>query len=426
MYAYKGLSPAGKAVSGLREAESPKLLRQLLRRDGVVVTSCEVSSKGGGGKAPSKGAGKGAATAGAAKGGLSRQVDLGGLFGGVKPVDIAAFTRETATLLRAGIPLAEALGAMVEQTTNLRFKVPLGEIRAMVNEGSSLADALGKHPKLFDDLYVSMVRAGEAAGNLDDVLVRLADFMDGAQKLKTKVQSAMIYPVIMLVVGIAIVAVIMTKVVPEITKQFNAQGKVLPINTRMLIWLSDLFRDYLGLILLATVAGIIGFRLWIKSASGRPIWHRFVLRLPVVGELVRTVSVSRFARTLGTMLSAGVPMLRALDAGKEIVGNVIIKRAIDDAKVAVTEGESLATTLRKSGQFPPSTINMISVGERSGQLEDMLTRIADTYDNSTDVKLGRLTALLEPLMLVFMGGAVAFIVFSVLQPILEQASFTKH
>jgi general secretion pathway protein F len=418
MYAYKGLSAAGKSVSGTRDAESPKALRQLMRRDGVTVTSCEVSTKGGAAAAA-------AASGVPAKTGVNRSVDLGGLFGGVKQLEIAAFTRSFATMLNSGLPLAEALGSMVDETVNLRLKVPLGQVRTAVNEGTSLADAMAQHPKLFNDLYVSMVRAGEQSGNLDTVLIRLADFMDSGQKLKTKVQSAMIYPVIMLIVSTAIIAVIMTKVVPEITKSFTSQGKTLPLNTRMLIWVSDVVGAYFFLFVFGAIGLFVAFKLWTRTPGGKLTWHRFVLRIPVVGELVRVVSVSRFARTLGTMLRAGVPMLKALDAAKDIVGNVVIRKAIEDARTGVSEGESLANMLRRSKQIPTGTISLIAVGERSGQLEDMLERVANNYDNATDVKLSRLTALLEPLMLVFMGGAIAFIVFSVLQPILDQASFTK-
>ncbi len=399
----------------MRDAESPKLLRQLLRKDGVLVTSFELSK---GGKGPSAGSG------GKKKGGLGRDVDLGGLFGGVKKVEIAAFTRQMSTLLRSGIPLAEALGALVEQITNPRFKTPVSEVRAMVNEGSSLADALARHPKLFDELFVSMVRAGEVAGNLDEVLTRLADFLEGSQKLKSKVQGAMIYPLVMLVVGAGIMGVLMVKVIPNITSMFTQEGKVLPINTRMLIATSSFFGTYWLWILIAVFLGGFGFMKWTRSKEGRPPWHRFVLRMPVVGELVRTINVSRFARTLGTMLKSGVPMLRALDTAKQIVGNVMIQRAVEDAKQAVTEGDSLASTLKKSGQFPATMIHMVAVGERAGQLEQMLERVATTYESEVDTKLSRMTGLLEPLMLVVMGGAVAFIVFSILQPIMDLGSLT--
>jgi general secretion pathway protein F len=409
MYAFKGVGNNGKAITGVRDADSPKLLRQLLRKDGVIVTSFDLS-KGGKGAAKDKRR---------KKGGLSRDVDLGGLFGGVKKIEIAAFTRQMSTLLAAGIPLAESLGALVDQVSNVRFKTPLSEVRTMVNEGSKFADALGKHPKLFDELFVSMVRAGEEAGNLDEVLTRLADFLEASQKLKSKITGAMIYPAVMVVVGAGIMAVLMIKVIPNITEMFSQEGKTLPLNTRFLIATSGFMgRNFLW-VFIGIIAAIVLFNRWTRSKEGKPLWHRFVLRLPVVGELVRTVNVGRFARTLGTMLQSGVPMLRALDSGKQIVGNVLIRDAIEEAKRAVTEVEGLAVTLKKSGQFPATMIHMTAVGERAGQLEQMLERVAMTYESEVDTKLARLTALLEPLMLVIMGGAVAFIVFSILQPIMD-------
>lgn len=408
MYAYKGVGNNGKTVTGVRDADSPKTLRQLLRRDGVLVTSFELSRGG-----------KAAKEQNAKKGGLSRDVDLGGLFGGVKKVEIAAFTRQMSTLLRSGIPLAESLGALVDQIQNVRLKTPVAEVRTAVNEGMSFADALAKHPKLFDELFVSMVRAGEIAGNLDEVLTRLADFLESSQKLKSKIQGAMIYPAVMVVVGTGIMAVLMVKVIPEITQMFTQQGKTLPLNTRFLIATSGFFgRNWLWLFLAMIAFGILFMR-WTRSKDGKPVWHRFLLKMPVLGELVRTINVGRFARTLGTMLHSGVAMLRALDTSKQIVGNVLIQQAIEDAKKAVTEGESLATTLRKSGQFPPTMVHMVAVGEKAGQLEQMLERVATTYESEVDTKLSRFTALLEPLMLVVMGGAVAFIVFSILQPIMD-------
>ena len=408
MYAYKGVGASGKAVNGVRDAESPKVLRQVLRKDGVHVMSFELSRGG-----------KLAKERNAQKGGLSRDVDLGGIIGGVKKVEIAAFTRQMATLIKAGIPLADSLGALVDQIQNVRLKTPVSEVRSAVNEGSSFADALAKHPKLFDELFISMVRAGEIAGNLDEVLTRLADFLEGSQKLKSKVQSAMIYPLVMVGVGSIIMAVLMVKVIPNITQMFKQQGKTLPINTRMLIASSDFFRNWWWGLIIGLVGALFWFVSWTRSKEGRHTWDGFTLRLPVVGELSRTINVSRFARTLGTMLQAGVPMLRALDTAKQIVGNVLIQQAVEDAKRAVTEGESLAQTLKKSGQFPATMIHMVAVGEKAGQLEQMLERVAITYESEVDTKLSRLTALLEPMMLVIMGGAVAFIVFSILQPIMD-------
>lgn len=423
MWAYKGIGPTGKATTGVRDAESPKLLRQLLRKEGVIVTDCTPSKQGGGGGAKAARSGKGGAGAAAGGGALSKEVDLGAIFGGVKKTDVANFTRQLATLLKSGIALAEALGTLFEQIENVRLKVPIGEVRTMVNEGSALGDALAKHPKIFDELYVSMVRAGEVAGNLDEVLNRLADFLEGSQKLKSKVQSAMIYPAVMVVVGVVIMGVLMVAVIPEITKMFKTQGKTLPVNTRFLIWLADTLRSHLFLIVLGWVGVIWGFRHWIKSESGRPAWHRFILRAPLVGDLARKINVARFSRTLATMLNAGVPMLRALDTAKEIMGNVVMRKAVDDAKQAVTEGESLAVTLKRSGQFPLMMTHMVAVGERAGALESMLERVAETYETEVDIKLTRVTGLLEPLMLVGMGGAVAFIVFSILQPIMAMGQF---
>ena len=415
MYAYKGLAQSGKTVSGTREADSPKTLRQILRKDGVLVTSFELS-KGG----------KGAAAAAKAKGGsgLGREVDLGGLIGGVKKAEIAAFTRQMATLLKSGIPLAETMAALVEQMDNQRFKAQLSEIRAAVNEGSSLGDALAKYPKLFDELYVSMVRAGELAGNLDEVLGRLADFLEASQKLKSKVTGAMIYPAVMVVIGTIIIAVLMIKVIPEITKTLVQQGKDLPINTRFLINTSSFVgRNWLILLILIT-ATIAMFVWWKGSPAGKKTWHGLVLRLWVIGPLVRTINVARFARTLGTMLQAGVPMLRALDAAKMTMGNVILQATVEEAKKAVTEGESLAVTMKKSGQFPPTMIHMTAVGEKAGQLEQMLERIAAAYESEIDTKLTRFIGLLEPLMLLGMGVTVAFIVISVMQPIMDMGQLT--
>ncbi|MBX3158716.1 MAG: type II secretion system inner membrane protein GspF [Deltaproteobacteria bacterium] len=413
MYAYKGISPSGKNVSGTRDADSPKTLRQVLRKDGVLVTSFELSRGGKQAKAEN-----------AKKRGLSRDVDLGGLLGGVKKVEIAAFTRQLATLLKSGIPLAESLGALVDQVLNPRFRVQLSEVRTAVNEGMAFGDALAKHPKIFDELFVSMVRAGELAGNLDEVLTRLADFLESSQKLKSKVTGAMIYPMVMLGIGTIIIAVLMIKVIPEITKTFSQAGKTLPINTRFLIGVSGFIGRNWIFLALGIAAAIALFVNWKASAGGKPIWHRFVLGLPAIGPLVRTINVARFSRTLGTMLASGVPMLRAMDAARQTMGNVILQKVVEDAKKAVTEGESLAVTLRKSGQFPPTMLHMVAVGEKAGQLEQMLERVADTYEAEIDTKLSRFISLLEPLMLLGMGIAVAFIVISILQPIMDLGSIS--
>lgn len=415
MYAYKGLATTGKTVSGVRDADSPKTLRHVLRKDGVLVTSFELSKGGKAAKAEAKAKGGG---------GLGREVDLGGLFGGVKKAEVASFTRQVATLLKSGIPLAETLTALVEQMDNQRFKAQLSEVRSAVNEGSSLGDALAKYPKLFDELFVSMVRAGELAGNLDEVLTRLADFLEASQKLKSKVTGAMIYPAVMVFIGTIIIAVLMIKVIPEITKTLVQQGKDLPLNTKFLINTSNFVGKNWLILLFLIIGSVVGFVSWKGSAGGKVVWHRFVLKIWVLGPLVRVINVARFSRTLGTMLQAGVPMLRALDAAKMTMGNVILQKTIDEAKKAVTEGEALAVTLKKSGQFPPTMIHMTAVGEKAGQLEQMLERIAAAYESEIDTKLTRFIGLLEPLMLLGMGVTVAFIVISVMQPIMDMGQLS--
>jgi general secretion pathway protein F len=410
VYAYKGIAKNGKATSGVRDAESPKALRQMLRKDGVVVTETSLSKARPGAKSGGKG--------------LNKEVSIE-LFAAIKKTEVAAFARQAATMLRAGIPLAESLGALFEQLDHEKLKSVVGEVRVAVNEGQSFADALAKHPKVFDNLFVSMVRAGETAGNLDEVLTRLADFMESAAKLKSKVQGAMIYPVIMLVVGVAIMSVLMIAVVPKITGLFVDQGVALPLTTRILIWISDFLGNWwFGLLLFFGVA-FAGFRYWIRTEDGRRAWHGAVLKMWLVGPLVRQVAVARFCRTMGTMLQAGVPMLKVLETSKAVLGNVVLIDVVEKAKVSVTEGESLAVTLKRSGHFPAGVTHMIAVGERSGSLEDMLLRVADDFESQVDIKLDRLTGMLEPIMLVVMGGAVAFVVFSILMPMMEMQKLTQ-
>ena len=235
----------------------------------------------------------------------------------------------------------------------------------------------------------------------------------------------MIYPAVMVFIGTIIIAVLMIKVIPEITKTFTQAGRTLPINTRFLIATSGFIGRNWILILIALIVGGFLFVKWKGSEAGKPVWHRFVLKLPGIGPLVRTINTSRFSRTLGTMLASGVPMLRALDAAKATMGNVVLQHVIDDAKRAVTEGESLAATLKKSGQFPPTMIHMVAVGERAGQLEQMLERVALAYEAEIETKLSRFIALLEPLMLLSMGVIVAFIVISILQPIMDLGSISS-
>ena len=405
VFDYKGYDSAGKSVKGLKEADSGALLRQLLRREGVFVTTFNESR-----------AGKGEAVTGK---GFSKEVDFSKLFGKIKTQDTAVFTRQLATLLRAGIPLAEALAALIDQVENQRVQQIVTDVRRAVNEGSSLADAMIEHPKMFEPLYVNMVRSGEAAGNLDEVLFQLADFSDNQISLRNKIMSALLYPIIMVIVGGIILTVLMVVVVPQITQLFEDMQQSLPWNTELLIALSNALGNYWWAIGGGIALFAVLFRAWKRTDKGRRTWDRFRLRVPVFGDLGRKVAISRFSGTLGTMLAAGVPLLRALDIVKHVLGNTLLEDVVDKTKEAIKEGDSIAGPLKRSGQFPPMMVHMIAVGERSGELEGMLSNVSVAYQTEVELKLSRLTTLLEPFMIIVMGGIVAFVVFSILMPILQ-------
>jgi general secretion pathway protein F len=422
VYSWKGLSSAGKAVTGTRDADGPKGLRQTLRKEGVFVTEHREMLVGG-----TRAAARTAASAapGEKVPFFKREIDLKGLVERVRPQEVAAFTRQLATLLKAGIPLAEALGALGEQGGNNKLEVALAEIRQKVNEGSALADAMASHPDIFPDLYVNMVRSGEAAGNLDAVLLRLAEFMDAQNALRAKVSGAMTYPIIMVVLGTVVMGVLMVVVVPKITSIFEDLGKTLPWNTTLLIFLADVIGTYWWMLIVAVGVGYWGFRRWARKPKGRSVVDRVKLKLPLVGPLVRYVGVARFARTLATMLSAGVPVLSALEITKRVLNNTVLEKVVESARDAIREGESIAATLKKSAQFPSLMVHMVAVGERSGQLEAMLENVATAYERDVEGKVARLTTVLSPMLIVGMALCVLFIVFSVLQPIMDMSNFVQ-
>jgi general secretion pathway protein F len=417
LYAWKGLDAAGKTVGGTRDADGGKALRQALRKDGIFIT--ELSEVLGGPKKKTSGGGARAQSA------LRREVNFQKYFERVQPQEIAVFTRQLGTLLKAGIPLAEALGALSEQSDNKKLNQILAGIRQKVNEGTSMGDALAEHPTLFEDLYVNMVRSGEAAGNLDTVLMRLADFLDSQQALKAKVSGALTYPIIMMVLGSIVMGVLLIVVVPQITAVFEDMGKTLPWNTRFLIVVSTIASGYWWLVLPLGGGGYYGFRRWSRTTRGRGILDRAKLRMWLIGPLVRYVGVARFARTLSTMLSAGVPVLSALEITKKVLANVVLEKVVEQARDAIREGESIAATLKKSGQFPSMMVHMVAVGERSGQLETMLENVAGAYEREVEGKVARLTTILSPAIIVGMAVVVVFIVFSILTPILDMQNFVQ-
>jgi general secretion pathway protein F len=411
LYAWKGLDGKGKPINGTREADGPKALRLALRKDAVFLT--EMREVMGGAKASGKTVG------GTESKGFKREIDFKKYFERVRPQEVAVFTRQLATLLKAGIPLAEALGALTEQADNKKMQMILAGIRQKVNEGGGLAESMAAHPLLFPELYTNMVRSGETAGNLDAVLARLADFMDQQQALRSKVSGAMTYPILMMIIGTLVMGVLMVAVVPKITAIFEDSGKALPWNTQALIFVAGLTGSYWWVLLSLAIGGYIGFKRWAHTPRGRASIDRLELRLWLVGHVVRYVAVARFSRTLATMLASGVPLLTALEIVKKVLDNVVLEKVIEEARDAIREGESIATTLKKSGQFPSMMCHMVAVGERSGQLEAMLENVAGAYERDVEVQVNRLTTVLSPMMIVVMAVGVGFIVFSVITPIMD-------
>lgn len=401
-YAYSGLTNKGKSIKGVTTAESVAVLKAALKREGVYLTGVSETT----------------AAAAQEASGSGREVDISKLFDRVTPKMVAGMTQLLGTLLHAGVTLPEALQALTEQTESQRFKGILSDIAEKVNEGSSLADAMSKYPKVFPQLYINMIRAGEASGALETVLFRLAEFLEKQLEIKGKVSSAMFYPIILTVLGAGIVTVLMVAVVPKITAMFTDMNAQLPWNTRLLMFLSDAISGYWYLIIMAMAGTVWTFRKWRATPAGQWTGDTIVLQTPVVGDLVRKVAIARFARTLSTLLAAGVQLLQALDIVRTLLGNVVLEKVVSEARDNIREGQGIAPALKHSGQFPPLVTHMIAVGERSGQLEQMLGDLADAYDRETSTTIQRFTTLLEPLMIVAMGVAVGFVIFSIMRPIM--------
>lgn len=405
VFQYKALDSAGKAIQGLREADSPKTLRATLKREGVFLTEVLGAQE--------------------QKAQAAREVSMRRVFlGRVGATELAIMTRQFAVLVGAGIPLVESLSALVEQVDHEKLKRVLSDVKQRVNEGASLADALAAHPKVFTPLFVNMVRAGESSGALDVVLIRLADFTESQARLRSKITGALAYPAFMMLIGGTILGFLFAVVIPKIVKIFEDSQVVLPWYTRSLIGFTNLVSNWWWAGLLLTAAGGWGFSRWRASPAGRAAWDRRVLLAPIFGRLIRIVAVGRFARTLSTLLKSGVPLLVAMDIVRNIVGNTRLAEVIEQARDAIREGESIAAPLKRSGEFPPLVYHMVAVGERSGALEEMLANVAKAYEDQVETTIGALTSLLEPLMIVVMGVAVAFIVLSVLMPILQLNTLT--
>ncbi len=405
IYEYKGLNAKGKPSSGVLDADSPRDLKDRLKREGVFLTKYVETTRAGDKR-----------TVGGEKAG-SQEVQIS--FTRVKIMEVAEVTRQLATLVRAGIPVVESIGAIAEQLENPKFKRIMSQVKRAMSEGTSMSNALKEHPKVFSNLYVNMVAAGESSGNLDLVLERLAEFTESQVRLRAKLMGALMYPMIMVFLGLIIVSMMMLFVVPKISEMFEEMGAELPLITRILIGSSELMQTFWPLLLLGSVGFVIWFNRWRVSERGKPRWDAFTLRVPIFGPLIRMLNVARFARTLSTLLASGVPILSAMNIVKSVLGNKILADVIENAREAVKEGHSIADPLKRSGEFPPMVTHMVAVGERSGELEAMLGNVANSYEVQVDSKITQLTSILEPVMIVIMGAGVAFLVFAILMPMMQ-------
>jgi len=395
---WEATNNTGDKRKGTMEAASPDAVHAFLRRQGLNPTRVKAKPK-------------------------EIKINIPGFSERVKDRDIVIFTRQFATMIDAGLPLVQCLEILATQADNKTLGKTLATIQNDVEGGAAYAEALSKHPKIFDELYVNMVAAGETGGILDTILSRLAGYMEKAMALKKKVKSAMVYPSTILVVAIGVVAILMVFVIPKFADMFTGMGGELPALTQMVIGMSHFAAS---LKMLYLIVGIIVFvfllRRYYGTENGKRRMDGFFLRMPIFGSLIRKVAVAKFTRTLGTMLSSGVPLLDALEICAKTAGNKVVEDAVFKTKDSISEGKTIAEPLEETGVFPPMVVQMISVGEATGALDAMLSKIADFYDEEVDTAVEALTSLMEPMMMVFLGGAIGFVVIAMYLPIFKMAS----
>ncbi|OGL03473.1 MAG: pilus assembly protein PilC [Candidatus Rokubacteria bacterium RIFCSPLOWO2_02_FULL_68_19] len=401
-FAYQGRTTQGSTAGEIEAPDRTAAVAEL-RRKAILVT--QIKEKAGG---PARAGG------------------VGGRFGGkVKDKEMAIFTRQFSTMVDAGLPLVQCLTILAEQSESKTLRTVTSRVAGSVEAGSTLADALRRHPTTFDELYVNLVEVGEAGGILDTVLQRLSVYIEKAAALKRKVKSAMIYP--LTIVGVAFIVVIfmLTFVIPTFAKMFAGMGADLPLPTLIVIRLSDFATRFWWLIIGGAIGIVVGIRAYYRTEGGRSLIDALVLKLPVFGTLIRKVSVARFTRTLGTLVSSGVPILEGLRITARTAGNRVVERAVLETRASVTAGKTLAEPLKASTVFPPMVVQMISVGEQTGALDAMLNKIADFYDDEVDTAVTALTALLEPMMIVFLGVVIGGLVIAMYLPIFRLVTLVK-
>jgi general secretion pathway protein F len=390
---------SGKAVKGFRDAENPKTLRASLRRDGILLTQATIEAD----RAARE----------------QKKVDLFAFLKRPKARDVGVMTRQLATLVRAGVPLVESVAALTEQVENEQLTRILTTVRESLNAGTSFAKSLEQHPRTFATLYTNMIAAGEASGTLEAVLERLADFMEGQARLRGKVAGALAYPALMSVFGIGLVSFLMVAVVPKVTTVFDSLGQALPWYTRLLIVMSSVVGGYWWLIIGLFVAAVFSFRRFKNSPTGKLKWAQFRLRAPLFGRLELLACVARFCRTLSTLLASGVQLLPAMEIGRNVLENAKLEVVVSEAILSIRGGANIAEPLKRSRAFPPMVTHMIAVGERTGQLEAMLENVSRAYEADVETRVAALTSVLEPLIIVILGGMVGFVAFAILMPLIQ-------
>ncbi len=404
MYQWEGRTAQGKVLKGEMEAASLEAVFARLRSQRIQPNPAHVKEKGKG---------------------LSKEINIPGFGPTVKAHDVMIFTRQFSTMIDAGLPIVQSLDVLTEQTGNKALKDIIRAVRRDVSGGSTLADALHKHPKAFDDLYVNMVRAGEAGGVLNTILNRIALFIEKANKLKKKVKGAMIYPATIVTVAVGVVTILLLYVIPVFAELYGGMGKSLPAPTQITINMSNFFRAnflYLagGLILTA-----VGIQMYYKTAQGRLVIDGILLKTPVFGDLLRKVAVARFSQNMSILLASGVPILEGLSITARTAGNKVIEKAIMEARVSISEGKTVAEPLEKSGVFPPMVCQMVAIGENTGALDSMLKRVGDFYEDEVDNSVANLTALMEPVIMIVLGIVLGGLVISMYLPIFQLGSLVN-
>jgi type IV pilus assembly protein PilC len=419
-YQYSALNPKGEQTTGVISAATESEAIQQLRTKGLYPTqiSEEGAAKGKGKVVPLKAKGKAKA----------KTVTKGKVGGSIKPKSLAMFTRQLATLIDSGLPLLRSLTVLEKQEPNPVLRATVSALAENVQGGSTFSESLAQHPKIFNKLYVNMVKAGELGGVLETVLNRLSDYQEKAEKLKSKIVSAMVYPVIVMIIAVGILVFLMIFIVPKFTEMFTNTDSELPLISKIVFGMSEFFLSnpfwVPNVVFVFIVFGIFLFlfNLWGKTPPGRIMIDTMLLRIPILGDIQRKSAVSRFSRTLGTLVTSGVPILQALNITRDTAGNVIISRAIEKVHEAVKEGETIVTPLQASGVFPNMVISMVDVGEETGQLPEMLLKIADVYDDEVDNAVTALTSILEPIMIVILALIVGAVVFALFLPLIKMIS----